>query len=112
VPLKKAVDSEDCSHDGWGNAPRCCTDETELLSAVQFITESWRLITLTTIKNCFVKCGFSVDHVSRNDDNVMKLSEDEEDDWHSLQPHGVQFEDYTTCDSALGFVESRVSNRY
>jgi hypothetical protein len=36
-----------------------------------------------------------------NDDTAVKLCEDEEDDWHSLQPLGVQFEDYTTCDSAL-----------
>jgi hypothetical protein len=42
----------------------------------------------------------------------VKLSEDEEDDRHSWQHHGMQFEDYTTCERALGFVESRVSNRY
>jgi hypothetical protein len=33
--------------------------------------------------------------------STVKLSEDKEDDWHSLQPLGVQCEDYTTCDSAL-----------
>jgi hypothetical protein len=32
---------------------------------------------------------------------TVKLSEDEEDDWHSLQPLGVQCEDYPTFDSAL-----------
>jgi uncharacterized small protein (DUF1192 family) len=47
-----------------------------------------------------VKCHFSNDCGSSNDDSATKLSEDE-DDWHSLQPHGAQFEDYTTCDSAL-----------
>jgi hypothetical protein len=47
-----------------------------------------------------VKCGFSNDHVISND-SAVKLNEDEEDDWHSLQSPGVQFEDYTTCDSAL-----------
>jgi hypothetical protein len=31
----------------------------------------------------------------------VKLTEDEEGDWHSLQPLGVQSEDYATCDSAL-----------
>jgi hypothetical protein len=55
----------------------------------------------TTIKNCFVKCGFSNDHVSSNDDIAIKLTEDEEDDWNSLQPLGVQSEDYPTCDIAL-----------
>jgi hypothetical protein len=47
-----------------------------------------------------VKCGFSVDHVSSKVDSAVKLNEDEEDDWHSLPPLGVQFEDYT-CVSAL-----------
>jgi hypothetical protein len=31
----------------------------------------------------------------------VKLTEDEEDDSHSLKPLGVQSEDYPTCDSAL-----------
>jgi hypothetical protein len=31
----------------------------------------------------------------------MKLYANEEDDWHSLQPLGVQSEDYPTCDNAL-----------
>jgi hypothetical protein len=72
-----------------------------VLSAVHLIAEPWRLITPTTIQNCFVKCGFSSEHVSSNDDSAVKLNEDEEDDWHSLQPLGVQSEDYPTCDSAL-----------
>jgi hypothetical protein len=70
----------------------------DVLSAMHFIAEAWRLVTLTIIKNSFVKCGFSNDHISGNDDSAVKLKED---DWHSLQPLGVQFEDYTTCDSAL-----------
>jgi hypothetical protein len=70
-----------------------------VLSAVYFIAEALRLTTPTTIKNYFVKCGFSND-VSINDD-IAKLTEDEEDDWHSLQSLRVQSEDYPTCDSAL-----------
>jgi NAD-dependent dihydropyrimidine dehydrogenase PreA subunit len=31
----------------------------------------------------------------------VKLSKVEEDNCHSLQPLGVQFEDCTTCDSAV-----------
>jgi hypothetical protein len=31
----------------------------------------------------------------------VKLTEDEEDDWHSLKPLGVQSENYATCDSAV-----------
>jgi hypothetical protein len=46
---------------------------------------------------------FQIDgtHPKGNDDSAVKLSEDEEDDWYRLQPLGVQFEDCTTCDSAL-----------
>jgi hypothetical protein len=53
-----------------------------------------------------MKCGFSIDYVSSNDDSAVKLTEDEEDDWHCL-PLGVQFEDYT-CDSAPEDCESSV----
>jgi hypothetical protein len=52
----------------------------DALSAMHLIAEIWRLITPTTIKNCFVNCGFSIDHVSSNDDSAVKLTEDEEDD--------------------------------
>jgi hypothetical protein len=48
-----------------------------------------------------VKCGFPNDHVIINDKSAVKLSENEVDDWHSLQLLGMQFEDYTTCDIAL-----------
>jgi hypothetical protein len=58
----------------------------DVLSAICFTVKTWRLITPTTIKNCFVKCGFSNDHVNNNDSGV-KLSEDEED----LQPLEMQF---------------------
>jgi uncharacterized protein YunC (DUF1805 family) len=68
---------------------------------LHLIAESWRLITLTTIKNYFVKCGFSIDHVSSKDDSAVKLTGGEEDNGYSLQPLGVQSEDYQTRDSAL-----------
>jgi hypothetical protein len=48
-----------------------------------------------------VKCGFSIEHVSSNDDCAMKLGEDEEDGWYNLQPLGVPFHYYIICDSAL-----------
>jgi hypothetical protein len=68
----------------------------DMLFAMHLMAEPSRLI-CTIIMNCFVKCGFS----SSNDDSAVKLSEDEEDDCHSLQPLGVQSEDYPTCDSVL-----------
>jgi hypothetical protein len=67
---------------------------------MNFTAEAWRLITPTAIKNCFVKYGFSNDHVSSNNDSALILNKDEEDDWHSLQSLGVQLEDYMTVNSA------------
>jgi hypothetical protein len=32
----------------------------DVLFAMCFLVEAWRLITPTTIKNCFVKCSFSI----------------------------------------------------
>jgi hypothetical protein len=66
--------------------------------AVYNALHSRSLIIPTNIKNCFVKCGFSNDS---NDDSAVKLSEDEEVDWHSLQSFSVLTEDYTTYNSAL-----------
>jgi hypothetical protein len=40
-------------------------------------------------------------NISSSGNSAAKLNEDEEDGWHSLQLLGVQFEDYTTCESAL-----------
>jgi hypothetical protein len=42
-----------------------------------------------------------LDYHSSNEDSAMKLSEDEQDDWHSLHHLGVQSEEYPKCDSAL-----------
>jgi hypothetical protein len=47
---------------------------------MHLLAEPWRLITPTAIKNCFVKCYFSVDHVSSSDDSAVKLAKDEEGD--------------------------------
>jgi hypothetical protein len=64
---------------------------------MHLIAEPSRLITCTIIKNCSVRCGFS----SSNDDSAVKLTEDGKGGWHSLQPLGVQSEDYPTYDGAL-----------
>jgi hypothetical protein len=52
------------------------------------------------MKNCFVQCGFPVDHVGSND-SAVKLTQDEEDDWNSLQTLGVQCEGNPMSASAL-----------
>jgi hypothetical protein len=61
----------------------------DVLSAMYFTEEASGVITPTTTKNRFEKCGYSNDHVSSNDNSSVQLSEDETDDWHSLQPLGV-----------------------
>jgi hypothetical protein len=37
------------------------------------IAKTWRLTTPTTMKNCFVKCGFSIDQVSSNNGSAVKM---------------------------------------
>jgi hypothetical protein len=68
------------------------------MSTMHFIAEAWQLIN-TTFKNRCVKCGFLTDHVSSSGDSAVKLTENEEDDWCSLQTLGVQSEDYITYKS-------------
>jgi hypothetical protein len=101
MPLQTAANFEDYSHDKWETEVRCCQMKLDVLSAIHFIAEASGVITPTTIKNRFEKCGYSNDHVSSNNDNALQLSEDERDDWHSLQPLGVQSEYYPTCGSDL-----------
>jgi hypothetical protein len=43
----------------------------DMLFAVHFIAEAWRLITPTAFENYFVNCCFSVDHVSSNNDSAV-----------------------------------------
>lgn len=50
-----------------------------LLTALHFITETWKQITTTTIENCFKKCGFSSDS-EYIDVNIDVLNEQEKDD--------------------------------
>jgi hypothetical protein len=44
-------------------------------SAVHFIAQAWGLLTPTTVKNCFVKCGFLIGHVTSNDSNAVSVTE-------------------------------------
>jgi hypothetical protein len=73
----------------------------DVLPAMHLIGEPWRLITPTTIKNCFGKCGFLINHVRSNDNSTVKLTEDEQDGWRSLHSLGVQSETTHTSDSGL-----------
>jgi hypothetical protein len=63
--------------------PRYYTDEAGCaVSAMHFIAESWRLITPTTVKNCFAKHGSSTD-LSSSNASAVKHSGDRDDDWHN-----------------------------
>jgi hypothetical protein len=67
--------------------------QLDVLPAVHIIAKPWRLITPTSDKNCFVECGFLIDCVNTNDHSTVKLTEVEEDVWHSLHL-GVHCENY------------------
>lgn len=54
----------------------------DILSTMHLIIGAWKLI---TIKNYFCKCGFPVDRVYSNDDNELKLTEDDKNDWHGFK---------------------------
>jgi len=40
---------------------------------MHFISKAWKLITLTTVKNCFEKCGLYQLSVYSNDDDALNL---------------------------------------
>jgi len=44
-----------------------------VLSAMHFISKAWKLINLTTVKNCFEKCGLYQLSVYSNDDDALNL---------------------------------------
>ena len=60
------------------------------------------------IKNYFCKCGFPVDRVYSNDDNELKVTEDDKNDWHGFQNLGAQFEDCTPTKVLSSFEKSKV----
>jgi hypothetical protein len=59
--------------------------QLDVLPPVNLTTEAWTLVTPTTIKNWSVKCRFLIHHVSSNDGIAVKLSDDKNHDWYSLQ---------------------------
>jgi len=73
---------------------------TNLILKITNIT-AWTLINLQAIKNCFIKHNLPVDHVYSGEDNVLKLIEDEENDWRRLQTPGVWL-DYDTQQRSRG----------
>jgi hypothetical protein len=72
MPLQKAANFKDCSHNRWGLPQDTADMKLGVLSAMHLIAEPSRLITSIAIKNFFVTCGFSTDHVSSNDDTAVQ----------------------------------------
>jgi hypothetical protein len=70
MPLQKADNFEDCRHNRWGLLEDAAQTTMDVLSAVHLKAEPWSLVTPITIKNCSVKCSFSV-AVSSNDDSAV-----------------------------------------
>jgi hypothetical protein len=99
VQLQETVHSKDCCHDRW-TAPRDASCmKLDTLFAVHFITEACKLVILTAVNNFFAKCVLPAHHLYySNYDSALKLTEDEESNWHSLQFLGVQMEDCMACD--------------
>ena len=82
----------------------------DLLIALHFIAEAWRQITPTTIENCFRKCGFPSDgeHIDVSND---VLNEQERDNWCSLKPSGVEFDEYVSYDAGVSVCDIQSVNR-
>jgi hypothetical protein len=60
------------------------------------------LLRPTTLNNHFTKCDFHINYFSSNDN--AGTTENEED-WHSLETHGFQSDNYTMCGSVLDLYE-------
>lgn len=64
------------------------------------------VVTLTAIRTV-AQCGFLIDLVCGIDNSALKLTKDEENNWHSLQTVGVQIEDYMTFNSDVEFCRAQ-----
>jgi hypothetical protein len=67
-----------------GTTPRCCAYENRCVTCSALHSRI-----LQVAKNQEMSVTFSIYHVSRNDSSGTKLTEDEKNDWHSLQPLGL-----------------------
>jgi hypothetical protein len=79
--LQKQADLEDCSHDRWGTALRCYTDKAGCVVCNEFRSRSLDTDNTHYILELLCEIRFFLFIVSA----VVKLSENEEGDWHSLQ---------------------------
>jgi hypothetical protein len=99
MPLQKTADFEDCSHNTWGTAPRY-TDEAGCVVCDALNSRTLETDNTSYSQELLCEVWF-LDWSCQQ--QRWQCSENEEDEWRSLQPLGVQSEDYATCDSALRF---------
>ena len=89
-----------------------------VLHAMNLISLAWSQVTSTTIKNCFIKAGFS--HQKTDDNEGDDVSDDDEctiiteDDWNLLRAE-TTFDEYINCDegvitSAICSVDELIQN--
>ena len=107
IPVKKATHMEGSSND-WQRIAWWCfqnVDQPPHSSSLHCISLETD-ITPTNIENCFRKCGFLSygEYIDVSDD---VLHEQEKDDWCSLKPLGVEFDEYVSYDASVSVCEIR-----
>jgi hypothetical protein len=85
----------------------CSQMKPAVLSAVHFIAEAWRFITHNKIKNFFVKCDFSIDHISSTDDSAGKLNED-----GTVRLRGMRNKDHKKQSVSVVCVPPRIQTKH
>lgn len=74
--------------------------KVDVLAALNSIAESWQQVKSATISNCFMKCELFMEGEHSNVINVEEMNDEEKDDYNSLNPSGVKFKDYVSCDAS------------
>ncbi|CAH2090464.1 unnamed protein product [Euphydryas editha] len=68
-----------------------------VLHAMRMVNKVWRNVTATTIKNCYVHCGFSSS--STEEAETEDISPPAE--WNTLVSESGSFENFVTCDDRV-----------
>ena len=76
--------------------PNPSTKDFNLFDSLLMLEKSWSEVSVTTIENCFRKCGFSLGSIVDETNKSLAI------DWHeitnNLDIHDLQFEDFVTAD--------------
>ncbi|CAG4935600.1 unnamed protein product [Colias eurytheme] len=72
----------------------------DVLQAMRMADKAWRNVTATTIKNCYVHCGFSSSSTVVNKTEDISISPPAE--WNAVvSESGISFEDFVSCDDGV-----------